>query len=552
MSGDAGECERLRAENETLRQRIAAIESERGSASGESVASWRRIVSEAPLSIATVGLDKRFLGCNREFCDFLGYSEEELRQRTITDVTHPEDQSIGMADMRAVVAGEKTTARHDKRYLRKDGVAVWGEVSINLIRNDQGQPLNFLAFILDVSERKRVEDALHTEMANLDAVFEASPVGMFILDETTNIVRANAAIVVLCGGGIAEIMQHRPGNALRCVHSAKDPRGCGYGPECPICPARQGIEDLIANGGTLRGAELPLCLVRNGEPQDVWLSIGAEPLLMNGCRHLCVAIEDITARKQAEEGLRTLNADLEQRVRERTIELEASSKELEAFAYSVSHDLRAPLRAIDGFGLALLEDCADKLDADGKDYLQRIRAATQRMGALIDDILGLSRLTRAQMLVAKVDLTEIARSIIDEMQKAEPERVVTIKIAEGLEATADPKLMRIALENLLGNAWKFTGKQAEAIIELGATMEGSKTTYFVRDNGTGFDMAYANKLFTPFQRLHSVEEYPGTGIGLGTVQRVMHRHGGKVWADGQVGKGATFYFSFASEPGGLR
>jgi light-regulated signal transduction histidine kinase (bacteriophytochrome) len=263
-------------------------------------------------------------------------------------------------------------------------------------------------------------------------------------------------------------------------------------------------------------------------------------------------LQDITERKRAQEALKKLNTDLEQRVRDRTVELEASSKELEAFSYSVSHDLRAPLRAVDGFGLALLEDCEDMLDEDGKDYLRKIRAATQRMGTLIDDMLQLSRLTRTQMLVEKVNLTEIAWSIIHEMQESEPERVVTIKIAAGLEDRADPKLMRIALENLLGNAWKFTGKRAEAIIELGATIADSRTTYFVRDNGAGFDMAYVNKLFTPFQRLHSMEEYPGTGIGLGTVHRIMHRHGGKVWAEGQVDKGATFYFSFTSEQGGLR
>jgi light-regulated signal transduction histidine kinase (bacteriophytochrome) len=249
-------------------------------------------------------------------------------------------------------------------------------------------------------------------------------------------------------------------------------------------------------------------------------------------------------RKRAEDAVRTLNTELEQRVRERTVELEASTKELEAFSYSVSHDLRAPLRSVDGFSLALLEDCEEKLDADGKDYLRRIRAATQRMGTLIDDMLRLSRLTRAEMLVEKVNVTELAWSIINELQKSQPERTVKIEIAQGLEVTADPKLIRIALENLLGNAWKFTGKRSEAVIELGSAIEGTKTTYFVRDNGAGFDMAYVNKLFTPFQRLHSIEEYPGTGIGLGTVQRIMHRHGGKVWAEGQVDHGATFHFSF--------
>jgi signal transduction histidine kinase len=393
-------------------------------------------------------------------------------------------------------------------------------------------------------ERKRAEHELKAEKANLDALFESSPVAMFVVDETLNIVMTNQAFAVMCGASEADILQHQPGNALRCVHSHKDPRGCGHAAECKFCNVRNGVEGLIANGGSLHGAELELELTRNEEPKKYWMSIGVEPFVMNERKRWCIAMDDVTERKRAEEKLRSFNVELEQRVRERTVELDASTKELEAFSYSVSHDLRAPLRAIDGFGHALLEDCEAKLDADGKDHLRRIRAATQRMGTLIDDLLRLSRLTRTEMLVEKVNLTELAWSVINELQKSEPERVVRIEIAEGLEVTADPKLMRIALENLLGNAWKFTAKRSEATIELGSTNEGAKTTYFVRDNGAGFDMAYVGKLFTPFQRLHSIEEYPGTGIGLGTVQRIMNRHGGRVWAEGQVDRGAAFHFSF--------
>jgi PAS domain S-box-containing protein len=252
-----------------------------------------------------------------------------------------------------------------------------------------------------------------------------------------------------------------------------------------------------------------------------------------------VSNRDITEGKKAEMAIQGFNESL----RRSNVELQASNSELEAFAYSVSHDLRAPLRTIDGFSHALLEDYDDKLGVQGKDYLRRVRASTQRMAQLIDDILKLSRVTRSEMNIEKVNLTQIAWSIVNELQKSQPERLINIKIAEGLEDTADPRLMRVALENLLGNAWKFTGKQSEAVIEFGSTKEGEKKVYFIRDNGAGFDMAYADKLFAPFQRLHTLEEYAGTGIGLATVQRIARRHGGKVWAEGQVGKGATFYFS---------
>lgn len=235
--------------------------------------------------------------------------------------------------------------------------------------------------------------------------------------------------------------------------------------------------------------------------------------------------------------------ELEARVTERTTQLEAANKELEAFSYSVSHDLRAPLRGIDGFSQALLEDYEEKLDARGKDYLQRVRAASQRMAQLIDDMLGLSRASRGEMRREMVDLTAISKSIAAHLQEGDMGRRVEVVIAEGLCATGDPRLLQVVLENLIGNAWKFTGKQPSARIEVGQNGNNGRSVYFVRDNGAGFDMTYAEKLFGPFQRLHSAAEFKGTGIGLATVQRIIRRHGGEVWAEGKVGQGAVFCFT---------
>jgi len=222
---------------------------------------------------------------------------------------------------------------------------------------------------------------------------------------------------------------------------------------------------------------------------------------------------------------------------------DAANRELEAFSYSVSHDLRAPLRSIDGFSLALLDDYQNLLDDQGRDYLRRVRGATQRMAQLIDDLLKLSRLTRGELNLAVVDLSALAGRVAAELRKSQPDRRVTFRIAKGLTARCDSHLLKVVLENMLGNAWKFTGKKERAIIEFGATEAGGTITYFVRDNGAGFDMAYSEKLFATFQRLHLEKEFPGTGIGLSLVQRIIRRHGGSVWAEGAVGLGATFYFT---------
>lgn len=231
-------------------------------------------------------------------------------------------------------------------------------------------------------------------------------------------------------------------------------------------------------------------------------------------------------------------------------DLAALNEELEAFSYSVSHDLRGPLRSMDGFSLALIEDYGDKLDEEGKDALERIRAASQRMGDLIDDLLRLSRVTRAELNVTRVDLSAIAREIADGMDREPAGRSVEWAIEPGLSARADPALMRIAMQNLLQNAWKFTGRTARPVIRVGALERDAKKVCFVADNGVGFDMAHADKLFGAFQRLHHAGDFPGTGIGLAIVQRIIRRHGGKIWAEAKEGEGATFFFSVKESENG--
>lgn len=242
-------------------------------------------------------------------------------------------------------------------------------------------------------------------------------------------------------------------------------------------------------------------------------------------------VADISERKRSEEEIRIQNA-----------QLEAANKELEAFSYSVSHDLRAPLRAIDGFSMALEEDCQSKLEPQEKEHLARIRAATARMGQLIEDVLKLARIARAEIVRDHVDLSRLAQEIASNLQVCTPERKAVFAITPGLIVEGDRLLLRVVLENLLDNAWKFTSKQPQAQIELGAQEQNSKKVYFVRDNGAGFDTQYAKKLFGVFQRLHRESEYPGTGVGLATVQRIIHRHGGRIWAEASPNQGATFYF----------
>lgn len=262
--------------------------------------------------------------------------------------------------------------------------------------------------------------------------------------------------------------------------------------------------------------------------------------LEDNLKQLEIANAEIVIRERE---LKEAKVRLELQVRERTAELQFANRELEAFSYSVAHDLRTPLRAINGFSLALLEDCGDQLDHKAKDYLHRVRAASQRMGELIDNLLKLSRVSRRPLRRQPVDLSRLVSEITAELQQTRPQRKAHFKVQQGLIVTGDQSLLRIVLENLLDNAWKYTSTREYAEIEFGAKVRDGEQMYYVRDNGVGFDMRHAGKLFTAFQRLHSDSEFEGTGIGLATVARVVSRHGGGVWAESEPGMGATFYFS---------
>lgn len=278
------------------------------------------------------------------------------------------------------------------------------------------------------------------------------------------------------------------------------------------------------------------------------LSVADAVFLMAALLGIAVALKrGEEEHRRAVEEVRLLNVDLEKRVEQRTAQLETVNRELDSFAYSVSHDLRAPLRAIVGFSQLLEEDCGGRLDAEGHRDLAEIVAGTQAMGHLIDSLLKLSRVSRGELRRERVDLSEIARDVAARHRCLEPDRQVDVVVASGVVAEGDPDLFRVALENLLGNAFKFTAGKPAARVEFGVDESGKVPVYFVRDNGAGFDPAYSGKLFGAFQRLHTEAEFPGMGIGLATVQRILGRHGGRAWAEGRVDQGATFYFTVGKE-----
>ncbi|HEY2955361.1 MAG TPA: PAS domain S-box protein [Candidatus Eisenbacteria bacterium] len=382
-----------------------------------------------------------------------------------------------------------------------------------------------------VAEIQGRETALRTAAARLRSTLDSALDGIVTMDHEGNVAEFNPA---------AEKMFHRTREEAVGAKLAD-----------LIIPAalreshRSGLAHYLETGkAEVLDRRLELTAVRR-DGSEFPVEVAITRVTQEGPPLFTGFIRDITERLRAEREIRQLNEDLERRVVARTAELEASNRELEAFSYSVSHDLRAPLRAIDGFSKALLDDCSERLDDDGKRHLDRVRSATRQMAQLIDDMLKLAHLSRTEMTPQRVDLSALGRDIAASLQQAQPDRAVRFEIAPGLVTEGDPHLLRIAFDNLLRNAWKFTSRRPSAHIEVGADPSNGERVYFVRDDGAGFDMAHAQLLFTPFQRLHRQSEFEGTGIGLATVQRIIQRHGGRLWAKGAVDHGATFYFTLS-------
>ena len=385
---------------------------------------------------------------------------------------------------------------------------------------------------LDITGRRRAEAEVERLRRQNELILNFAGEGILGVDLEGKITFVNPAAARLVGWEVAEMIG-------KCHHDIVHHTRIDGSPypqeECPI--------SAVFRDGKVRRAENEVFWRQDGTNFPVEYT--STPIRNERGELLGAAVvfKDITARKQAEEEIRQLNEELEQRVRERTAQLEEANKELESFAYSVSHDLRAPLRAVDGFSRILLEECKDTLDEEAQGYLDRITAGSRRMGQLIDDILKLSRLSRTEMVFFNFDLSTMVRDIAAELQEAEPQRQVEFTIEANLMVSASQRLLRIALVNLLENAWKFSAQSPRARIAFGSTEHDGERCYFVKDNGPGFKMDYADKIFKPFERLYKESEFPGTGIGLSIVQRIIQRHGGRVWVESAEGQGATFYFT---------
>ncbi|MBW4649214.1 MAG: PAS domain S-box protein [Kastovskya adunca ATA6-11-RM4] len=460
------------------------------------------------------------------------------------EMIHPDDYERYTASIHAVVHNGGNIWSEEYRYRRADGS--YGLVIDRgyIVHDDECNPIRMIGSVMDITERVRAEEErdltlkqLEQERSQLEAILQQMPAGVFIGE-------APSGRLTMGNQQVEQIWRHPflPSASIEEYREWKGfhPDGRAYQPhEWPLARSLT-MGEVIAKEEivVLRGDGTYGVMLTSSTPiRDVSGEITAA----------VVILYDITERKQAEQEIQELNEQLENRVLERTAQLTAANLELEAFAYSVSHDLRAPLRSINGFSQVLLTRYSDRFDEKGQHYLQRICANSHRMGELIDDLLLLSCITRSEMCHAPVNLSAIALMVVANLCQVQPQREVEIAIAPDLIANGDAKLLQIVLENLLNNAWKYTSHHDTARIEFGITDQfDDQLAYFVRDDGAGFDMAYADKLFQAFQRLHTEREFPGTGIGLATVQRIIHRHGGKVWSQAAIEQGATFYFTLPS------
>ena len=493
----------------------------------ESEERYRLLIENQTDMIAKVDLEGRLLFVSPSFCQTFGVTHEALTGSSFLELIHDEDRPR-VSRALAALALPPHTAFVEVRARTRYGLR-WQSWRNAAIPQRDGDVEAIVATGRDVTERKHAERELRESEERFRRLAENAKDIIF-----RNSLPDGAYEYV--SPAAEEVTGYAPQEFYQ---SESLPRGLIH-PDWIAYYERE-WEKVLA--GDMSPSYEYQIIHKSGEER--WVSHrnvlirdeAGTPVAMEGI------VSDVTEYKRVEQELKRLNEELEDRVRMRTAQFEAANKELEAFAYSVSHDLRAPLRGIDGFSEALIEDYQARLSGDALVYLEHIRRNTVRMGQLIEDLLHLSRVARVEMSVEQVDLSELASAVAAELLREAPDRKVDLRIEQRLEARGDPRLLRVLMRNLLENAWKFTSERAQAIVTFGATEIDGVRAFYIRDNGAGFDMRYVGKLFGAFQRLHSESEFEGTGVGLATVQRIIARHGGRVWAEGGVDQGATFYFT---------
>jgi PAS domain S-box-containing protein len=483
-----------------------------------SEARYRALFDYAPDGIVVADSESFYLDANASACRMLGYSRDELvgmHARNIVAETETEHIGTALAAIR-----NKADYHREWEFRRKDGSCFSADVIATTMPDG-----NLLGMIRDTTAERRTQMALVASEVRYRRLFETAKDGILILDARTGmVVDVNPFLITVLGFSHEEFLS----KAIWELGFFKD-----------IWANEEKFKEL-KDKEYVRYEHLPLETCRGERIEVEFIS---NVYLVDGAKVIQCNVRDVTARRQAEEALRQLNANLEQRVVERTAQLEAANRDLEAFSYSVSHDLRAPLRAIGGFSRIVLEDHSAVLDADGLRYLQLVEKSALQMGQLIDDLLTFSRTGRQALTVQTVSTTDVVNACLADLSGMQENRHVTINVEPLPDCEADASLLKQVWLNLLENALKYTRKRDPAVITIGSRREGGTDSYFVQDNGAGFDMKYADKLFGVFQRLHLADDYEGTGVGLALVQRIVQRHGGTVWAEAKLNLGATFYFT---------
>jgi PAS domain S-box/PAS domain S-box/PAS domain S-box/PAS domain S-box/PAS domain S-box len=492
-----------------------------------------KYVFDHSLIAKSITLPSGEINVNRAFCDMLGYQPEELKKMNWADISHPDDIKLTNDSLNLILSGKKDSVRFTKRYIHKNGSIVWADVGTSLRRDANNNPQYFMTSVNDITERKTAEDELLMQSEIMSHMAEA-----------VYLVRMEDGIIVFANSRFEELFGYAPGEMtgkpVSIVNAPTD--------KSPVEIATEIIGELEKNGfwtgevlnlkkdGTVFWSHANVAIFDHSKFGKVLVSVQ----------------QDITERKNAESQIKKLNEDLENRVIQRTELLEAANKELEAFSYSVSHDLRAPLRSVHGFTKILLEDYEANLDDEGKRICGIISSSATKMGELIDDLLSFSRIGRSTLSSSEIDMKRIAKVVFEGMTSPTERKRIKLNIGKLQKAFGDITLFGQVWTNLISNAIKYSSKNDVSEISIGSKIAGNMIIYFIKDNGVGFDMQYAHKLFGVFQRLHSEADFEGNGVGLAIVQRIILKHGGNVWAEGEEEKGSTFYFSLPAEGDGQR